>query len=317
MKKLTYLDFAKGVCMLLIIFGHIFPYPDHPVLVYAYSFHVPAFFIISGILMEHTKEYNRPFLTLARNNILRLLVPYLSFETIYNVVYCIFNGFGNMGWLMWQTITLYGAGLATWFLPVLFAAKAYLLLLRKATSNQIVVGIACLIPFCIAHLSGFDDSTGLWKLYIVFRTCNAIGLLWIGTLLHKHLDRITSSTAVLTLCLTVSVAAGIGNGRVSNYSMLYRNSLLYIAAAVAGTRLLICIGSRIKSVEPISFFSKNSVIVLGTHQQVQYIITRIFGESVVSANWLPLMLPIILSQYPIAYLINRFAPFLLGKWYRR
>ena len=218
---------------------------------------------------------------------------------------------------MWQTITLFGAGLATWFLPVLFAAKVYLLLVKKIVKNQIIVGIACLIPFCIAHLSGFDDSTGSWKLYIVFRTCNAIGLLWIGTLLHKYLDKITMSTAVLAVCLAVSIITGIGNGRVSNYSMLYRNSLLYIAAAVGGTLLLICIGSRVKSIEPISFFSKNSIIVLGTHQQVQYIITRLLGEATMSAHWFSLMILIILSQYPIVYLINRFAPFLLGKWYRR
>ena len=302
--------------MLLIFFNHIFPYPDHPVLVYAYSFHVPAFFIVSGLLLEHTKEYERPLLTLTKNNILRLIVPYLSFETIYNVVYCFFNGFSNLGWLTWQTITLYGAGLATLFLPVLFAAKAYLLLLKKLTQNQLGIGIACLIPFCIAHLSGFDDSTGLWQIYIVFRTCNAIGLLWIGTLIQKYLDRITGNSKMLVVCLAVSIIAGIGNGRVSNYSMLYRNSLLYVTAAVAGTLMLLCIGSRIKMFAPVSFFSYNSVVVLGTHQQVQYILTEMIGKTTVSDYWFPFMLLIILSQYPIAYLINRFAPFLLGKWYK-
>ena len=315
MNKLPYLDFAKGVCMILIIFGHIFPYESHPAVVYAYSFHVPAFFIISGILLEHTKEYERPILTLAKNNILRLIVPYISFETVYNVIYCIYNGFGNFGWLTWQTFTLYGTGLATWFLPVLFAAKVYLLLVKKIVKNQIIVGVACIVPFCFAMFIGLNDSNVHWLFFIVLRSCNAIGLLWVGTLLHRYLDSITKSSSTLMLCIVVSLGAGLSNGRISTCWMDYRNPILYILAAISGTIMLICIGSRLKSYGPISFFSKNSVIVLGIHEQIQLLLIRYLRETTVDEHWFAFMILIILLQYPIAYFINRFAPFMVGKWY--
>lgn len=317
MKKLPYIDVAKGICMLLIVFGHYFPYSNSAVMIYINSFHVPAYYIISGFLIEYTNEYNKPLLQLMKSNILRLIVPYICFETIYNIMYCVFHGFSNIGWLQWQTFILYGAGFATWFLPVLFISKSYLLCVRKLTPNKYIVGAACLIPFCIALFSSFSESSGHWKLFIFFRSFNAIGFLWIGTFLHKHINKILNSKVALAVLLLLSPSTALINGLTNTYSMHYHNPILYVASAVAGTLLVLCISKYIGNTKVFTFFSDNSIIVLGTHQPIQFMLTWLIGDQFVMTYWLPLMLLVIALEVPISIFINRFAPFLIGKWYKR
>lgn len=47
------LDFAKGIGMLLVMFGHT--NYQQPLLTIIYSFHMPLFFVISGILYNDSK----------------------------------------------------------------------------------------------------------------------------------------------------------------------------------------------------------------------------------------------------------------------
>ena len=46
-KRLNYLDYAKGIGILLVVLGHIY---NNSVKLWIYSFHMPLFFIISGYL---------------------------------------------------------------------------------------------------------------------------------------------------------------------------------------------------------------------------------------------------------------------------
>ena len=50
-KRLNYLDFVKGFAILLVVLGHIYDI-SNPIKIWLYSFHMPLFFIISGILIR-------------------------------------------------------------------------------------------------------------------------------------------------------------------------------------------------------------------------------------------------------------------------
>ena len=69
-KRLVYLDIARGICILLVVFGHtLIPNirENNKIIQfiydYIYFFHMPVFFIISGIIFE--------------NNINRLVIYYI------------------------------------------------------------------------------------------------------------------------------------------------------------------------------------------------------------------------------------------------
>lgn len=317
MKKLDFIDFTKGVCMILIMLGHIFPTPGHPLMAYAYAFHVPAFYVISGVLIAHTGEEQRPLGRLVRGNLLRLLVPYLSFEALYIVIYCIFNGTGIAKAMIRQTLSLASAGLATWFLPPLLLSKLYVLLLRRYLKKPAAVAVLCLIPLAIAMSIGYETATAqLWS-RVVLRTCNGIGFVWLGTVLHRHLEVLTRKNHVLLLCLIVSVTAAVWNGRISTLNMHYKQPVLYLIAAVTGTITMFALGARMPGSKIITFFARNSVIAMGTHQLLILIFYWTIGQEAVCSRWYFFLPLIMLLEVPIAAFFNRCVPFLLGRGYGR
>ena len=60
-KRLNYLDYAKGIGILLVVLGHIY---NNNTKLWIYSFHMPLFFIISGYLLEYNKTYDKKFITI-------------------------------------------------------------------------------------------------------------------------------------------------------------------------------------------------------------------------------------------------------------
>ena len=76
-KRNIFIDFIKGFLILLVILGHFLPgtLSENPARYVIYSFHMPAFFFISGMLYSgHTslKEYG-----------LRLGIPWLFAVQVY------------------------------------------------------------------------------------------------------------------------------------------------------------------------------------------------------------------------------------------
>ena len=57
-KRYQYIDYTKGIGILLIMFAHVSQYfqPMSTVNSFVVSFHVPIFFIASGILMGYIKD---------------------------------------------------------------------------------------------------------------------------------------------------------------------------------------------------------------------------------------------------------------------
>lgn len=78
--RYTQLDFIKGICILLMIAFHLSHFSTAYPLVkqFVYTFHMPAFLIISGWLMNIRKPAPQFLHTLAK-----LAAPYLLFESAY------------------------------------------------------------------------------------------------------------------------------------------------------------------------------------------------------------------------------------------
>ena len=80
--RLEYLDAAKGLGILLVILGHIYawnPNINRKILVtWIYSFHMPLFFIVSGMLIKYKNYCNIKEFIFHRKN--RLNKRFLEFS---------------------------------------------------------------------------------------------------------------------------------------------------------------------------------------------------------------------------------------------
>src|SRR4051812_37618704 len=76
-KRLDWLDRAKGLGMLLVIFGHM---SQDPVLTRPiYLFHIPLFFILSGMARHMSRQPGRS----GRNTARKLAISYCSFLALF------------------------------------------------------------------------------------------------------------------------------------------------------------------------------------------------------------------------------------------
>ena len=124
--RITYLDYAKGIGILFVVYGHI-EYVTEGVRGFISSFHMPLFFIISGMLIalknEDTKNFNDSVLKKAKG----ILIPYVSFSIIYFFI-DIMNLYLHkidMNTFIENAIssaTFYGVSVL-WFLPALFIGE--------------------------------------------------------------------------------------------------------------------------------------------------------------------------------------------------
>ena len=74
-KRMDTIDIAKGICILFVIFAHV-NYTTE-VLVLIYSFHMPLFFILSGVLFK--REKYESFRTFIKRRLNTLILPYIFF----------------------------------------------------------------------------------------------------------------------------------------------------------------------------------------------------------------------------------------------
>lgn len=115
MNRINYLDIAKGFGIFLVYIGHCYigerTQTLSNVIYWIYSFHMPLFFFVSGILFSSKKKKFHIFIW---NKSVSLLIPYALFSILNWPLLTIFVGSpGN--------VVLHGWGQnPLWFIPILY-----------------------------------------------------------------------------------------------------------------------------------------------------------------------------------------------------
>lgn len=93
-KRIEYIDIAKGICILLVVLGHELTWND-ALRYFIYSFHIPMFFALSGMVMVVTHELDLPFDLFLKKNINGILKPYFQVSIIYIAYDLVGGGYGK------------------------------------------------------------------------------------------------------------------------------------------------------------------------------------------------------------------------------
>ncbi|WP_027218055.1 acyltransferase family protein [Butyrivibrio fibrisolvens] len=149
-KRVEWLDFAKGIGVILVIMGHMPSIVPNNVRIWIYSFHMPLFFLVAGyfaVVPNGTQDLMRTI----KNKTLKLLVRgYLAFalcfmvldivflridkETILKNVYGIF--IGTIDRIYWFFLSLYVVSIL--FLFVTRVVRNYKTLLLVAVTFAVM-----------------------------------------------------------------------------------------------------------------------------------------------------------------------------------
>lgn len=143
-QRIDYYDTAKGILILLVVIGHIFE--TGPVNQYVYSFHMPAFFMVSGIMMNYSSAMKKPLHTAIMDKAFALLIPFLFFEVIgvlSNIVRfgVTLNVFGYAS----NTLKLWCNNGPDWFIWALFVDEVLFLTVHKLIHNKYLIWITTIV----------------------------------------------------------------------------------------------------------------------------------------------------------------------------
>ena len=316
--RIKYIDKTKGICIALVVLGHIcrIRWKGTIPVILIYAVNVQPFFIISGILIENNREYLKAWKDIISRNCRSLLIPYLFFEMLYNVVYSVLNGRETLRWQIIDTLIFYGREIATWFLPALFFAKLIIVLLLKhrlkRASALSLSGVIFLIGLFGKELFPFASY---YQARFLFRVFIGVGFLAIGIMLSRYLDVIISHKHIVYVSILLFGLTTLANGQVSTYKVDIHNPLLYVLSSLFGTILLLQVATRIDA-PLLEYWGRNSIVILGTHQLILHVLFRWIGRSYSILVALLIWAGIMAIEIPVIGIINRCFPFVIGKKYK-
>ncbi|HBM4073444.1 TPA: acyltransferase family protein [Listeria innocua] len=149
-KRESYFDNAKFILIFLVVFGHflqtfIAEYAGVRVLyIYIYTFHMPAFILISGFF---AKSFGKP--GYLKKTMKKLILPYVFFQLIYSIFYYFLLNKENL------SIKFLDPEWSLWFLLSLFFWNLMLLVFSKIKPWK-SVSIALLLGL----VAGYFDIIG-------------------------------------------------------------------------------------------------------------------------------------------------------------
>ncbi|MCR4684625.1 MAG: acyltransferase family protein [Lachnospiraceae bacterium] len=342
-KRLPYLDMVKGLGIILVVLGHI-EYISDPLRTWISSFHMPVFFIVSGLLICHKNEDALPFKTILTKKSHGILIPYFWFSLLYLVI-DIFNVcFGKItrpDFIKNQiaSVTFYGSSVL-WFLPALFLAEIGFLFLHKKLPKYISIPLILLLAilaYCLelsvrpvyeASSDALLITTLIDFLRVFLRGALFMSFVCFAFHLYPLLTK-GERFSILQLIagivfFVLNLALSQINGCVDTHFLKLNNVPLFYLCAVLGSvsLILICKNLSPKYLGPLMFFGKNSLVVMTTHLntyilyfaqliawQIDTVVTR--AKSYVFI--FNIMIFTFLFEALIIVIINRFFPFVLGK----
>lgn len=324
-KRIDYIDTAKGYLILAVILGHVLIVlnPDYSKLYFTAAeafigvFHMPAFFVMHGILFDMEKWREKPLKEFIFKRLQTLIIPYVFFEVIGIIWRAIF--YEQSLWTgIYNLITIRCNTGADWFLPAMFLGSLLFMIYVKYPNNKIYAVFSTVVCFLLPMV-----MSGHQLFIVIGRGLLAYGFIMIGSLLkHLFLSEKVRSLLWLTVSLLItafSAIIGLKWGGNDFYTCSVANPLIFAVGGISGTVLILGI-SRIVNIRIITnYIGKHTLSIMGTHQLAIYMMTAIIpgvtGGSVFYG--LLLMVVIFIFEVPVVGVIDRYLGCFTGKGFRK
>lgn len=347
-ERINYFDIAKGIGIILVVLGHM-EYIDINLRYVIVSFHMPLFFVVSGMLMNISNEETRDMKSYIKGKAKRIMLPYLSFSLLYLavIVALIFTS-SDYTWTyffenVWLAVCLYGISVL-WFLPAMFFSSILFVLMRKKLSHIITVIstlVAVIIAFylnCGLALLNLSYSKEFYFYHLnlllvgILRIPFALMFICIGYYFWYAFKKIRLKSVLyiiigIVLFIPVIFMSQI-NQAVDLHFLVFNIWYLFLLCSVMGSLSVIFISKGLDGISnhfPIKvlrYYGKNSLIVMATHMDCYVLYTAIIiclrfidyctrAKSYIFCT--SIILLVLLFEIPIIEIINRFFPFFVGK----
>lgn len=271
-RRLSYLDQAKGFAILLMVFAHTMP--GETICTWIFAFHMPLFFIVSGVLLAWKLGEERESLPRMREAMKRrfsqLVVPYCVFSlalvAFYGTLQYLSGDTIQVKMNLFRIVTMQGID-SLWFLPCYFVAEMTMRVTLCKPLLAHIMGGGMIVLLCIYFSLTNENINGwLWRLALKFLISYVF--VYIGyELTRMHIlekMHIVLSVFVLIVCSVLALY----NGFSAIGSLQLNNPFLFFINAVGLTMAWFFLFHKeddAKWSHWLSFFGKNSIVILCTN----------------------------------------------------
>ena len=234
---------------------------------------MPAFFIVSGILLNYSSAARKNFGGFLLSRIRQLVIPYIIFEFLGYIVQCLTRGFyENLNEFIFRTATYQVHTDVDWFLIALLFGE---ILFYFAQKNKYISVMMAVLSFIFAYFVPVRFLKWILAAFVYL----IMGYYGISFFQKSRKCMIPCAGVIVLIASYFNVRVDINNG-------VFGNPLLYVLGAVFGTYLAIILCQRKLPLKSIwSFLGKNSLIVMGTHTLlIQILWYKIFTGEI--PNWI-------------------------------
>lgn len=266
-QRITIYDNAKGIGIILLIFGHLFTYGNVPFSL-IFAFHMPLFFFISGLLFTspHTSYTKKWVLKV----IIRYSIPFLFFTVLGVFASFILNGSLNIRRALYQFIIYIGMDEcitgSLWYLGVLIMSLILVLPLVRFSNNTVrkAIVVCCLI--ILSYYLSRCDYIIPFRLKAIFTTTLFI---FMGYYFKDYINRVrTVSWKWFLLALPVFFATALSNKTVNVSIPVYNDYAIFFISASLGIFITLWVSGLniLNHSRILSFFGENSLVIFCTHK---------------------------------------------------
>ena len=316
--RLEWIDWMKSLGIYLIVLGHFYSVGEK----FIYIFHVPLFFLISGILSKREEDDSIFWKKIWYN----LAVPMLIMATLNFILYCILQiwcgsfHFSDLYWfirnILFGMVSGYGN---LWFVYTLILLKISF----QYCKSILLFCFLFVLMLALAYIYNNSDVSTcpffLKEPNAVVNVCTAFPFFAFGVFLHDYRTIINGwnhrkMLFFIIICglLLVSICYYY-NGSAGLYRCNYgSNIFLFLIGGVAGS-MMIFAASKIIGHAPqtVTIISQGTIIVLGFHKLFVELFRVFFPASYLDIIFAAL---IVIIFIPVIVAIEKFFPLMAGKY---
>lgn len=309
-QRISWLDVAKGIVIVLMVIGHT-SIPE-PLSKYIWSFHMPFFFVVSGLLYNEQKY--QKFIDFFFSRTQSLMIPYILMTVVVMSLLWIIDCF--------RTSEIYNGwgGYPLWFVPVLFMSEvcAYLIL-KGINQNK-----RCVLYIWIGVLILFGYFLSMRMIYLPYKVevvPLATGFYLCGWGLKKRVLSMKFHTWFLMLLITLHIMLSQILPKLDMCYNIY-GTILNVVNALLGTIAVMGVSMLIDSSKRINFIKRvfiwcgqNTLCIMGFASVLIIFMNDALSHFAIPAIYLSLAKHILLwvILYYLSVLLNNYLPIMVGK----
>lgn len=297
--RLSCLDIAKGFGIICVVLGHTIPFC--PLYYWMYGFHVPLFFVISGMVCNYDKYCFKCFLY---KRIKTLAIPFFFWHVLQMILVGIVRGCGQ------------NSLKAVWFILILFMVEVFFYFLYKWLGRFTFFTIPISLIFALI----FED----YNIRVPYRLATIpAGLFFFGIgycykeSIKKSLKWISESKKNSVPWIIVLFTVSLIRVFLAHKTELASNSFVFsdYVISLSGVGFVLfsaCVIGRLRILE---YYGRNTLVILGTHVLV-IIATVDLLEPLISNHWVfktTQLLMIWSVSVVVIEIVNKYLPWAAGK----